>query len=178
MIRGATEKRHKTATGNPNPKRAKSTQDAQEQPLADLEPPEVGKQPITEMIIRWGPGDAQKEYTIRVLLDSGATAPLLDKSWTEASEVPLVERRMPKPIEDFAGHEAPGAGRYHTTRLEIQHKKHYVPQASEVAPLGSDFDAILPAWWTERHKPSNMIADRIHELHRFCDPSALWHSRL
>ena len=123
MIKGTTESRHKSATGNPNPKRARCTEDAQEQPLTDPKPPEAGRLPILEMYIRWGPGDAQKEYTVRVLLDSGASVPLLDKSWAEASGVPLVARQAPKPIEDFAGNEVPGAGQYYTARLELQYKR-------------------------------------------------------
>ena len=164
MIKGTTESRHKSATGNPNPKRARCTEDAQEQPLADPKPPEAGRLPILEMFIRWGPGDAQKEYTVRVLLDSGASVPLLDKSWAEASGVPLVARQTPKPIEDFAGNEVAGAGQHYTARLELQYKRHYVLEAFEIAPLGNEFDALLPAWWIERHQPSSMAVSRIHEL--------------
>ena len=83
---------------------------------------------------------------MRVLLDTGSTVPLLDKSWAETLEVPLIRQPVPKPIENFAGQEVPGAGEYYTAPLELQHRKHLVFEAFEVAPLGSEFGAILPAW--------------------------------
>ena len=164
MIKTTTEERHKLATGNPHPKRAKTSHDARERPLEEPEPPKSGNLPITEMYLRWGPGDNQKEHTARILLDTGASVPILDSAWAKLHGVPLIERQKPKAIEDFAGDEVKGAGIHYTARLELQHRRHYVLQAFEIAPLGKDFDALLPAWWTECHKASNMVSDKIDQL--------------
>ena len=154
LVNHTTDEGHKAATGNPNPKRSRSTYDAAEQAIAKLRPPRAGKIPIIEMILRWGPGDSQKEYRVRALLDTGSTVPILDESWAKTLHVPLVQRATPATIQNFAGEDVPGAGEYFSAPLELQHRHHFVLEAFEVAPMCKDFDIVLPAWWIILHVPS------------------------
>ena len=142
-------------------KRAKTTHDPEDQALAKFDPPKSGKVPIIDMMLRWG---NQKEYKVRVLLDTGSTVPLLDRSWAETLQVPLIRRPVLKPIENFAGQEVPGAGEFYTAPLQLQHRKHLTSEAFEVAPLGSEFDAILPAWWTQLHIPTGLFSENWKDL--------------
>ena len=116
------------------------------------------------MILRWGPGDNQKEYRVRVLLDTGSSVPLLDTSWAETLQVRLIRRTVTKPIENFAGQEVPGVGECFTASLELQYRNHYVLEAFEAAPLSPDFDALLPAWWAQLHKPSGFFSENWKDL--------------
>ena len=164
-------------TGNPpvhennQHKRAKTIHDPEDQALAKFDPPKSGKVPIIDMVLRWvtqprvgNTGNSQKEYKVRILLDTGSTVPLLDRSWAETLQAPLIRRPIPKPIENFAGQEVPGAGEYYTAPLELQHRKHLTSEAFEVAPLGSEFDAILPAWWTQLYVPTGLFSKNWKDL--------------
>ena len=151
---------------NKQHKRAKAIHNPEDQALAKFDLPKSEKVPIIDMILRWSPqtNHNQKEYKVRILLDTGSTVPLLDRSWAEALQVPLIRRPFPKLIENFAGQEVPGAGEYYTAPLELQHRKHLTSEAFEVAPLGSEFDAILPAGWTQLHVPTGLFSKNWKDL--------------
>lgn len=54
----------------------------------------------------------------------------------------MIKRHETKTVGNVTGEEVPGARDYFTAPLELQHKEHYVMEAS------SGFNAILPFWWT------------------------------
>jgi hypothetical protein len=57
----------------------------------------TGKQPIVRTILRWN----ETERLCRVLLDWGASVPILDGTWARQNNVPTYQREMPRLIETF-----------------------------------------------------------------------------
>ena len=109
------------------------------------------------MILHWGLGtNNENEAAIRILLDTGSTVPLLSLAWVASTSIQVVKRATTKRIENFAGKAVPGAGKYYTSPLLLQHCKHYTRETFEVAPLAGDYDAILPAWWMAKHRPEDI----------------------
>ena len=100
------------------------------------------------MILYFG----DQEETVRALLDTGSTIPILSLDFTEKHQVPIVERATKRTIQDYAGQEVSRAGEYFTSPLLLQHRQHFTRVSFEVAPLAGDYDIILPCWWLAKHK--------------------------
>ena len=85
-------------------------------------------------------------------MDTGSTVPHLSRKFTQDKQIPVAERPSIRPIQDYAGQEVEGAGKFDTAPLILQHRHHFSRVSFEVAPLASDYDAILPRWWLAKHK--------------------------
>ena len=86
--------------------RAKVPPPGQEPPL-----PKDGCVPVVHMVLHWGLHQA----LARALMDSGATIPLMSLAWAKPLTIPIAGRRHIKRVEDFAGADVPGAGKYTRT---------------------------------------------------------------
>ena len=56
------------------------------------------------MILYFG----EQEQTVRALLDTGSTVPLLSLVMVECHRIPVAERETKRTIQDYAGQEVPG----------------------------------------------------------------------
>ena len=110
--------------------------------------PRSGPVPVITKIVHLG----EKEEVLRILLDTGSTVPLLSQEFAQNKQIPVAERPSIRPIQDYAGQEVEGAGQFYTAPLILQHRHHFSRVSFEVAPLASDYNAILPRWWLEKHK--------------------------
>jgi hypothetical protein len=109
------------------------------------------------MVLSWS---QNKQRTVRVLLDTGSTTALLDKTFVLKYKIPTIKRDTPLQIRNFRNEVVPEAGEFFTVPFMLQHKKHFAAESFEVAPLDSDCDIILPYWWMAKHQPCNMWAER------------------
>jgi hypothetical protein len=110
------------------------------------------------MVLTWC--KKKKTYqTVRVLLDTGSTAVLLDKDFVLKHKIPMIKRDTPLQIQNFSNEVVPRAGELFTVPFMLQYKKHVAAESFEVAPLDSDCDIILPYWWMAKHQPYNMWAE-------------------
>ena len=100
------------------------------------------------MILYFG----EQEETVRALLDTGSTVPLLSLGIIGKHHIPIAERPMKRTIQDYAGREVPRAGEFFTSPLLLQYQHHYMRVSFEVALLAGDYDIILPHWWLAKHK--------------------------
>jgi hypothetical protein len=98
------------------------------------------------MILSW-PKD--KKRKVRVPLDTGSTAALLDKEFARRYKVPTIKRDKPLQIRNFSNEIV-------TVSYMLQHRKHFTSETFEVGPLDSDCDDILPYWWVAKHQPCNL----------------------
>jgi hypothetical protein len=119
----------------------------------DPVPPHHGPRPIIDMVLCWSKG---KQRKVRVLLDTGSTAALLDKEFTRRYKVPTMKRDKPLHIRNFSNEVVKDAGEFFTVPYMLQHRKHFTSETFEVAPLDSDCDVILPYWWMAKHQPCNL----------------------
>ena len=100
--------------------------------------PKSGPVPVVVMILYFG----EQEQTVRALLDTGSTVPLLSLAMVEQHQIPIVERETKRTIQDYARQEVPGAGEFFTSPLLLQHRHHYSRLSIEVVPLAGDYDII------------------------------------
>ena len=110
--------------------------------------PRSGPVPVISKIVYLG----EKEEVLRILLDTCSTVPILSRKFTQDKQIPVAERPTIRPIQDYAGQEVEEAGQFYTAPLILQHRHHFSRVSFEVAPLASDYDAILPRWWLAKHK--------------------------
>ena len=80
--------------------------------------PKSGPVPVVVMILYFG----EQEETVRALLDTGSTVPLLSLSLVEQKQIPVAEREDKRTIQDYAGQEVAGAGELFTSPLLLQHR--------------------------------------------------------
>ena len=110
--------------------------------------PTSGPVPVITKIVLIG----EKEEAIRILLDTGSTVPLLSRMFTQDKRIPVAEPPAIRSIQDYAGQEVEGAEQLYTLPKILQHRHHFSRVSFEVAPLASDYDAILLRWWLAKHK--------------------------
>ena len=62
--------------------------------------PKIGTTPMINMILYWG---ENKEETIKVLLDTGSSVPILADRIIKGYQIPVAQRPKNRPIQDYAG---------------------------------------------------------------------------
>ena len=75
--------------------------------------PKSGPVPMVAMILYFG----EQEETVRALLDTGSTVPLLFLGFVEKHQTPIAKRPTKRTIQDCAGWEVAGAGEFFTSPL-------------------------------------------------------------
>ncbi|KAH0608011.1 uncharacterized protein H6S33_002063 [Morchella sextelata] len=114
-----------------------------------LEEPIHGPRPIVNQFLCF----AEKCLPCKVLLDTGATGPVLSAVFVDSFEVPKVKRDVPAWVFGFTGEVMKGTGHAFTQPLIIMSRGHQTQLSFEIAPLPLGIDAILPNWWLKEHKP-------------------------
>jgi hypothetical protein len=104
------------------------------------------------MIIEWTDHGSHR-LTLRTLLDTGCTTPLLSQACADRFRIPRVVRDKRVELRNFAGEVVKGAGKEYSVPLLLQHRKHYTREVFEIAPLEPHVDAFLPFWWIAKHPP-------------------------
>ena len=110
--------------------------------------PRGGPVPVITKILHLG----EKEEVLRILLDTGSTVPLLPRMFAQDKHIPVAEQPSIRPIQDYVGQEVEGAGQFYTAPLIQQHRHQSSRVLFQVAPVASDYDAILPRWWLAKQK--------------------------
>ena len=100
------------------------------------------------MILYFG----EQEQTVRALLDTGTTVPLLSLAMVERHRIPLAEWETKRTIQDYVGQEVPGEGEFFASPLLLQHRHHYLRISFEVGALAGDYDIMILRWWLAKHK--------------------------
>jgi len=113
---------------------------------------------------------ADLQYSVRVLLDTGCTTPLVSQEFVGRHQLPLLKHEQVIPLRNFSGEIVAGAGQFYTWPVILQHQKHYSKETFEVAPLEPGVDVFLPFWWIAKHPPQGAWDST--EL-RFSSPSCL-----
>ncbi|KAH0606726.1 uncharacterized protein H6S33_003560 [Morchella sextelata] len=114
-----------------------------------LEEPIHGPRPIVNQFLCF----VEKCLPCKVLLDTGATGPVLSAVFVDSFEVPKVKRDVPARVFGFTGEVMKGTGHAFTQPLIIMSRGHQTQLSFEIAPLPLGIDAILPNWWLKEHKP-------------------------
>ena len=118
------------------------------------------------MVLRIG----KQRHQVQVLLDTGCSIPLINQGTAKRLRLPLLEHESAIRIENFAGQEVKGAGKYYTEPLLLQHRHHISRETFEISPMEPEIDLFLPFWWITEHPPQG--AWKSTEI-RFNSPSCL-----
>jgi hypothetical protein len=98
----------------------------------------------------------EKESVIRVLLDCGATIPILNKKWALRNNILTFKRTEPKVVENIADKIKPEIRLAYTYPVRLQYQKHFSVESFEIGPTDNECDGILPFWWIVKHPQSNL----------------------
>ena len=94
-----------------------------------------------------------KPHSVKVLLDTGCSIPLLNQKTAQRLQIPLEKHRETRLVEDYTGQAVSGAGEEYTCPLILQHRKHYTQETFEISPMEAGIDVFLPFWWIAKHPP-------------------------
>ena len=110
--------------------------------------PKTGKVPVLTTVLHF----LNKQETVRVLLDTGSTLPIISDNWAIRHELPVAKRQKRKPVQDYAGREVEGLGKYFTSPLILQYMTNFTKDSYEIAPVIQSYDIILHDWWIREHQ--------------------------
>jgi len=100
-----------------------------------------------------------KQHTVRALLDTGCSVPLINQKAAVKLQIPLRKHENKRVIENFEGKMVHDAGSHYTDLITLQHHRHYSQESFEVSPMEVEIDIFLPFWWIERHPPQGAWRD-------------------
>jgi len=102
--------------------------------------PEHGNRFIIQAIIRIG----RRELQCRLLIDCGATGPILREEWVRESEILVKKRQKPIEVQNTSQQPIPGAGMHYTQPVGLVIGKHTEQLVWEVGQIVDSVDEYLP----------------------------------
>ena len=127
--------------------------------------PIAGNRPIVTMTLQHhNPSQNHHSYgrshshnqRIQVLLDPGASIPVISRTLVQHLQIPTIKRTIPRNLQAFDA-QTTSLSEY-THDLVLQHENHYTKLACEISLLEEECDLILPHWWLQQHPPSSFFA--------------------
>jgi len=100
-----------------------------------------------------------KQHTVRTLLDTGCSVPLINQKTLAKLQILLRKRESKRIIENYEGKTVEDAGSHYTGLVTLQHHCHYSRERVEVSPMEAEIDIFLPFWWIEKHPPQGVWRD-------------------
>ena len=110
------------------------------------------------------------KHLVRVLLDTGCSIALVNEKTVRQLKLGKREHQHQRTIESYTGEKVPGAGRYYTEVMKLQHRKHYSWEKFEVSVMDPNIDIFLPFSWITDHPPQGTWTN---EEVRFNSPRCL-----
>src|SRR4051812_47989376 len=102
----------------------------------------------------WWIKRSEKQAEANLMLDSGATGPVLSTRWVQKHQIPCTKRKHPEPITDASGNHIPGTGTHFTHTIQLTIGNHQDSMRFELAELADPhIDGYLPMSWLETHNP-------------------------
>ena len=103
-----------------------------------------------------------KEIGTRLLLDCGATSPILQEGFVKEHEILTKKRSNSIKIWNASQQPIAGAGMYYTQPTELEIGNHSEALVWEVGVIEDSVDGYLPVAWLQKHNPDvNWEADRL-----------------
>ena len=100
------------------------------------------------MTLYWKIGARRSIAKATLLLDSGATGPVLSTSWMKQTQMPCVRCKVPCPISDASRNNILGSGLHYTKEVKLKIGDHSNKMRFEVADIhNSKIDGYLPMSW-------------------------------
>jgi len=113
------------------------------------------------------------------MLDLGSTSFVISPEATKAFKIPVVKRNLPVKTSDVGGSRIKTEGLY-TVPLGLSFGNHRTfdekDHAFEVMKTSSQYDALIPAWYLEKHKAEGTTAGHLH--FPCCNDSCFGHQKM
>src|SRR5690606_23157867 len=136
--------------------------------------PLIGPRPIHTFTLQV----REREIEVRILIDTGSSIPILSEGFVKKNEIPVRVHTKPIIVRRVDGTRISSAGKYHTPRYRLRYEDHAEVIAFEVFELEEGIDGILPAWWVEKHSPSDYISGEMVFDSDFCHKHCLFYGLL
>ena len=88
-----------------------------------------------------------KEVPIRLLVDSGASGPILDEDFVRKNGLLVKERKLPKQVKNANEEPIPNAGTHYMQPIVLVIRQHAEDMVWEVGMIQSQIDSYLPISW-------------------------------
>jgi len=83
-----------------------------------------------------------KQNTVRALLDTGCSVPLINQKTAAKLQIPLRKRENKRVIENFEAKTVGDAGSHYTDLMTLQHHHHYSWKSFKVSPMEAKIDLL------------------------------------
>jgi hypothetical protein len=99
------------------------------------------------------------------MLDLGSTSFVISPGATKAYKIPVIKREIPARASDVGGTRITTEGLF-TVPLRQSFANHRTSDekdhAFEVMQTSSEYDALIPAWYLNKHKAQGITEGRLH----------------
>jgi len=124
----------------------------------------VGKRPIYRFFIDY----EGKQFPLRCMLDNGSTSFVISPEAAKAFSIPVVKRTRPVQTGDVSGNNMKTENMF-TIPLGLSFGNHRSydeeDHAFEVMKTAADYDALIPAWYLQKHKARGTTTSHLHFPH-------------
>jgi len=121
----------------------------------------IGQRPIYRFFIDY----EGKYFPLCCLLDLGSTSFVISPEATKAFSIPVVKRQKPVKTGDVSGSTIKTENLF-TIPLGVSFGNHQTydeqDHAFEVIKTTGDYDALIPAWYLEKHKARGTTTSHLH----------------
>jgi len=135
----------------------------------------IGKRPIYRFFIDYD----GKYFPLRCMLDNGSTSFVISPEAAKAFAIPVVERQRPIRTKDASGNKTNTENMF-TIPLGLSFGNHrYYDEndhAFEIMKTTGDSDALIPAWYLEKHKARGTTTSHLHFPH--CKTECYGHGKI
>jgi len=135
----------------------------------------VGKRPIYCFFVNYD----GKYFPLRCILDLGSTSFVISPEAAKAFAIPVISRPRPVKTGDVSGSQIKTEGLF-PVPLGVSFGNHrsfnQEDHAFEVIKTSGDYDALVPAWYLEKHKARGTTTSHLHFPH--CQQSCYNHGKI
>ena len=120
------------------------------QAVSKGEEPEYSKRFIIQVTLEL----LDKEVLIRLLVDSGASGPILHEDSVRKNGLLVKKRKLAKQVKNANEEPIPNAGTHYTKPTVLVIGQHAEDMVWEVGMIESQIDGYLPVSWLQKQNPS------------------------
>jgi len=135
----------------------------------------IGKRPIYRFFIDYD----GKHFPLRAMLDNGSTSFVISPEAAKAFAIPVVKRQQSVRTGDASGNKMKTENMF-TIPLGISFGNHRSydeeDHAFEVMKTAGEYDALIPAWYLQKHKARGTTTSHLHFPH--CSPECYNHGKI
>jgi hypothetical protein len=134
----------------------------------------IGKRPIYKFFIDFD----GKYFPLRCMLDLGSTSFVISPQAAKAYKIPVVKQEIPAKASDVGGSGIVTEGLF-TIPIGLSFGNHRTldnkDHAFEVMKTSSEYDALIPAWYLNKHKAQGITEGKLH--FPLCSESCFGHEK-